>query len=64
LEDIIQVISLPEPLHEDKSEDEAILYTSQTTILKLNDSAELPKRNIEQLPTPGRMVLLKSNTAL
>jgi hypothetical protein len=64
LEDTIQTISLPKPLHKDESEDEAILYTSQTTTLKLNNSAKLPKRNTRQLLTPGRMVSPELNTAL
>jgi len=68
LKDTIQAISLPEPLYEDKSEDKSILYrptsnADQTTIL--NDLAELPIKDIEQLPTPSRTVsldLLETNT--
>jgi len=64
------VISLPEPLYKDKSKDESILYrptlnANQTTIL--NDSAELPVKDTEQLLTPSRMVspdLPKINTTL
>jgi hypothetical protein len=77
LEDTIQTISLPEPLYEDESEDESILYTvdltpksstsniEQTTTPKSNDLAERPTKDIEQLPTPSRTVspdLLEINT--
>jgi hypothetical protein len=65
LEDTIKAISLPEPLHEDESKDELILY--QTATLELNNLAELPVKDIEQLLTPSRMVsldLLELNTAL
>jgi hypothetical protein len=79
LEDTLQTISLPEPLYEDESEDELILYTvdltpksstsniEQTTTPKSNDLAELPTKDIEQLPTPSRTVspdLLETNTIL
>ena len=58
LEDTIQVISLPEPLPEDESEDESILYqmTTPTTAPDSNDSTKLPTKDIEQLPTPSRTV--------
>jgi hypothetical protein len=61
LEDTIQTISLPEPLLEDESEDESIIYRStsnidQTTTPESNDSAEPPTKDIEQLPTPSRTV--------
>jgi len=70
LEDTIQTISLPEPLHEDESEDESILYrptsnVDQTTTPKSNDLVEPPTKDIEQLPTPSRTVsldLLETNT--
>jgi hypothetical protein len=61
LEDTIQVISLPEPLHKDESKDKSILYQAA---IELNNSAELPAKDIEQLPTPSRIVLLESSTAL
>jgi len=76
LEDTIQTINLLEPLHEDESEDKLILYivnltpkgstsnSNQTTISKLNDSAEYPTKDIKQLPTPSRMVLLELSTSL
>ena len=68
MEDTLQTISLPEPLLEDESEDESILYrptsnADQTTTS--NDSAELPIKDIKQLPTPSRTVfpdLLETNT--
>ena len=58
MEDTIQIISLLEPL-KDKSKDKSILYrpilnADQTTIL--NDSVELPIKDIKQLPTPSRTV--------
>ena len=61
MEDTIQAISLPEPLHEDESEDELILYQAATP--ESNNSEELPKKDIEQLLTPSRTVLLESSTA-
>ena len=59
MEDTIQTISLPEPLYKDESKDKLILYrptsnADQTTIL--SRSAELPIKDIGQLPTPSRMV--------
>ena len=77
MEDTLQTISLLEPLYEDKSKDESILYTvnltpksstsnaDQTTIL--NDLAEPPIKDTEQLPTLSRTVsldLLETNTIL
>ena len=62
MEDIIQAISLLELLNEDKSNDDLILY--QITVLELNNSAKLFKKDIKQLPTFSRMVLLKTNTNL
>ena len=77
MEDTVQTISLPEPLHKDESKDESILYTvnlnpqrstsniDQTTTPKLNNLVEPPMKDIEQLPTPSRMVsldLLEINT--
>ena len=68
MEDTLQTICLPEPHHKDESEDESILYTvnldpqgstsniDQTTTPISNDSAELPAKDIEQLPTPSRTV--------
>jgi hypothetical protein len=71
LEDTLQTISLPEPLNEDESEDESILYrptlnTDQMTIPESNDSAELPIKDSKQLPTPSRTVSpdLETNTTL
>ena len=75
MEDTIQIINLPEPLYEDESEDKSILYTvnltpkgsilnsNQTTTPKLNDSAEYPIKDIKQLPTPSRTVLLELSTS-
>ena len=60
LEDTIQAISLPEPLHEDESENESILYQAATP--ESNDLAELPIKDIKQLRTPSRTVLLKPST--
>ena len=59
MEDTLQTISLPEPLHEDEFKDESILYrptsnAEQTTTPKSNDSAELPTKDFKQLPTPSR----------
>ena len=59
LEDTIQTISLPEPLHKNKSKDESVLYrptsnTDQTTVL--SNSVDLPTKDIKQLPTPSRTV--------
>jgi hypothetical protein len=77
LEDTLQTISLPEPLYEDKSKDESILYTAnltpqsstsnadQTTTPKSNNSAEPPTKDTKQLPTPSRTIsldLLETNT--
>ena len=62
MEDTIQAISLLELLHEDESDDDLILY--QITVLEPNDSAELPKKDIEQLPTLSRTVSLESITVL
>jgi hypothetical protein len=45
LKDTIQAISLLEPLHKDKSKDKSILYQAAT--LKLNNSAELPIKDIK-----------------
>jgi hypothetical protein len=71
------MISLPEPLYKDESEDESILYTvnltpksstlniEQTTTPKSNDLVERPTKDIKQLPTPSRTVspdLLETNT--
>ena len=61
LEDTIQAISLPEPLHEDESENESILYQAATP--ESNDLAELPTKDIEQLPTPSRTVSPEPSTA-
>jgi len=75
LEDTIQTINLPEPLHEDELEDESILYTDdftpkgstsnfdQTITPESNDSAEHPTKDIEQLLTPSRTVLLELSTS-
>ena len=60
LEDIIQAISLLELLYKDKSENESILY--QTATPELNDLVELPTKDIKQLLTPSRTVLLKPST--
>jgi hypothetical protein len=62
LEDTIQAISLLKLLHKNESEDELILYQAAT--LELNDSVELSIKDIKQLPTLSRMVLLKLSTAL
>ena len=62
LKDTIQVISLLKLLNEDEFNNNLILY--QITVLKLNNSAKLFKKDIEQLPTSSRMVLLKPNTIL
>jgi hypothetical protein len=60
LEDTIQTISLPKPLHEDKSKDKSILYrptsNNQRTTPKSNDSVEPSTKDIKQLPTPSRTV--------
>src|SRR6266702_2910298 len=56
LVDTIQVISLPEPLHEDELEDESVLYINQTTAPDSNDLAKLLTKDIKQLPTPSRTV--------
>jgi len=59
LEDTIQTINLPKPLHKDESEDELILYivdltpkgstsnSDQIITPKLNNSAEYPIKDIE-----------------
>jgi hypothetical protein len=62
LEDTIKAISLLKPLHKDKSKDESILYQAATP--ELNNSAKLPVKDIKQLPTPSRTVLLKLSTVL
>jgi len=67
LENTIQVISLLEPIYEDKLEDKSILYINQMTIPKLNELVKRPIKDIEQLPTPSRTVsldLLELNTTL
>ena len=56
LEDTIQVISLPEPQHEDESEDESVLYINQSTTPESNESAKRPTKDIEQLLTPSRTI--------
>jgi hypothetical protein len=66
------MISLLEPLLEDKSKDKSILYrptsnVDQRTIPKSNNSAEPPIKDIKQLLTPSRMVSLdlsETNTIL
>ena len=66
------MISLLEPLYEDKSEDESVLYRptsniEQTTTPKSNDAAEPRTKDTKQLPTPSRTVspdLPESNTSL
>ena len=62
LEDTIQAISLPKPLHEDKSENELILY--QVATPELNDLIEFPIKDIKQLLTSSRTVLLELSTVL
>jgi len=77
LEDTIQTINLLEPLYKDKLEDKLILYmvnltskgstlnSDQIITFKSNDLAEYLMKDIEQLPTPSRMVslnILESST--
>ena len=62
MEDTIQAISLLEPLHENKSNNDSISY--QITVLELNGSAKLPKKDIEQLPTLSRTISPEPNTVL
>ena len=62
MKDTIQVISLLKLLNKDEFNNNLILY--QITVLELNNSAELFKKDIKQLPTFSRMVLLKPNTIL
>ena len=72
LEDTLQTICLPEPHHEDESEDESILYkvnlnhqrptsnTDQATTSNVDQTttpeSNDPTKDIEQLPTPSRTV--------